>query len=35
MTEEDLSSLVEKLQARRFVVVSNTKVTYELPPKSV
>jgi hypothetical protein len=35
LTEEQISSLMEQLQARGFIVVSDTKVTYELPPKSV
>jgi hypothetical protein len=35
LTEEKLSSLMELLQARRIVVVSDTKVTYEFPPMSV
>jgi septum formation topological specificity factor MinE len=35
VTEEEISSLIEQLQARRIIVVGDTKVTYELPPKGV
>ena len=35
LTEEQISSLMEQLQARGIIVVSDTKVTYDLPPKSV
>jgi hypothetical protein len=35
LTEEEISSVMEQLQARGIIVVSDTKVTYDLPPKSV
>jgi len=35
LTEEQISSVMEQLQARGIIAVSDTKVTYELPPKSV
>lgn len=34
LAEEDLSSLMQQLQAREIIVVSDTKVTYEFSPKS-
>lgn len=35
LTQAEISSVMEQLQARRIIVVSDTKVTYELPPKSL
>lgn len=35
LTEEELSSLIARLQALKIIVISDTKVTYELPPKII
>jgi len=35
LTEQEISSLIDQLQVRRIIVVSDAKVTYELPPKTV
>jgi hypothetical protein len=35
LTEEQISSVIEQLKARGIIAVSDTKVTYDLPPKSV
>ena len=35
LTEEQISSMMEQLPARGIIVVSDIKVTYDLPPKSV
>jgi hypothetical protein len=35
LTEAELSSLINQLQARGTIAVSDTNVTYDLPPKSV
>jgi len=32
LSEGEISSLIDRLQARGIIVVSDTKVTYELPP---
>jgi len=35
LTEEEISSLIDQLRAQKVIVVSDTKVTYELPQKVV
>lgn len=34
LTEAEISSLIDQLQARGIIVVSDTNVTYDLPPAS-
>ena len=35
LTEQEISSLIDQLQAQKVIVVSDTKVTYEFPQKDV